>query len=88
MNPPQVAQGVTPKGGQFAANEIYTGATAANLVVPVVAPTTAASTDRKVADTIAIKSLVDCMYQARDSKMFFDLINANPWVLVIWFSLW
>lgn len=89
MNAPAVASAdITPNGGQFDFGQIYTGATAANIVVPVVTPTTAVSTDKKVSDTIAIKSLVDCMYQARDSKMFFDLVNANPWVLVIWFSLW
>lgn len=88
QNPPQAPQGDTPTGIDFAAGVVYTGATQNNYVVPVVAPTTATSTSKTISSTIAIKSLLDCMIQARDSKMFFELVNANPWVLVIWFTVW
>jgi hypothetical protein len=74
MNPPQIPQGVTPSGNYFAAGETYTGA---------LAPLTLTITDPIIPDptklgsypsTISIKSLIDCMIQSRDIKMFFELI--------------
>lgn len=89
MNPPQVPQGITPTGIYFGYQQVYTGATAPD--APVVTPTSVVTTivnNEEIPKTIAIKSLLDCMIQARDAKMFFDLVNQNPWVLIVWISLW
>jgi hypothetical protein len=88
QNPPQAPQGDTPTGINFGAGKVYTGATASNYVVPIVAPSTTVTTSKTIPSSIAITSLLDCMIQARDAKMFFELVEANPWVLVIWFAVW